>query len=94
MLNLSPQGVLFLRLVKIIYEKIEKKWLVRTYVLYTSKKRVKNGLHLRVTYKRCHKTLITQKVTVYILICMERGRKSNPQICYSFFAYINSKNVI
>ena len=39
MLNLSPQGVLFLRLVNIIYEKIEKKkWLVRTYVLYTSKK--------------------------------------------------------
>ena len=27
--------------------------------------------------------------TVSILICMERG-----QICYSLFAYINSKNVI
>ena len=34
------------------------------------------------------------KVTAYILIFMERGQKSNPQMCSCFSSNINSKNVI
>ena len=61
---------------------------MRSYVLYTSKKGEK-----RAAFESNIQTLsqnLDNSKTVYILICMERGRK----ICYSFFAYINSKNVI
>jgi len=75
MLNLSPQGVLFLRLVNIIYEKIEKMAGEDICFVYF-KKRVKNGLHLRVTYKRFHKTLITQKILSYSLYFNMYGKRT------------------
>ena len=70
---------------------------MRTYVLYTSKKKGEKRAAFESNVQTLSQNLNNSKtflVTVYILICMERGRKSNPQICYSFFAYINSKNVI